>query len=232
MVLCLRADHNNRLEIIMADYVPTTPMSVFKTPIPLFDAVAGAIIPPDLFASMTAFDACLALVIRSISANADVAGWIGDPALSSFSAEAADAEACADMALEAFCWQPGCDLDLCGAAWLLLLLFADDGRDLEMLAARSKTLRYNAIICASLALPGNSYKSGRMVVAADLLDHLIALARDDIGTSEMHADGLPSVGVRPVRTNIDQIDTFSADMPEFGPEPDLVMGFAPDFGPT
>ena len=220
----------------MADYVPTTPMSVFKTPIPLFDAVAGAFIPPDLLASMMAFDTCLALVHRSIAADADVAGWTGDPALSSFSAEAADAEACADMALEAFCWQPESDLDLCDAAWLLLLLFADDGRDLEMLEARSKTLRYNAIICASLPLPGNSYKSGRMVVAADLLDHLIALARDDMGTSEMHADGLPSVGVRPVRTDVDWIDTFSTELPEFGPEPDLVMGsapyVAPDFEPA
>lgn len=215
----------------MTAFTPTTPMSVFKTPIPLFDAVAGAFIPPDLFTSMTAFDTCLALVHRSIAANADVAGWAGDPALSSFSVEAADAEARADMALEAFQWQPGYDHDLCRAAWLLLLLFADDGRDLEMLAARSETLRYNAMICASLPLPGNSYKSGRMLVAADLLDHLIALARDDMGTSEMHADGLPSVGVRPVRTDIDWIDTFSTELPEFGSEPDLVTGPAPDVAP-
>jgi hypothetical protein len=215
----------------MADYVPTTPMSVFKTPIPLFDAVTDAFIPADLLASMTAFDACLELVNRSIAANADVAGWTGDPSMASFSVEAADAEACADMALEAFCWQPEVDPDLCDAAWLLLLLFADDGRDLEMLSERSATLRYSAIICASLHLPGNSYKSGRMWMAADLLDQLIALAQDDIWTSEMHADGLRTVGVRPVRTDIDLIDTFSNDMPEFVPEPYLVMGSAPDFVP-
>lgn len=220
----------------MTDFMPTTPLSVFKTPIPAFDAVVGAFIPADLVASMTAFDTCLALVSRSIAANADVAGWAGDPALSALSVEAADAEACADMALEAFHWQPKSDPDLCNAAWLFLLLFADDGRDLEMLAARSETLRYNAMICASWPLPGNSYKSGRMVVAADLLDHLIALARDDMGSSVMHVDGLRSIGIRPVRADIDRIDTFSNEMPEFGPEPYRVTGTAldivPDFGPA
>ena len=140
------------------------------------------------------------------------------------------------MALEAFYCQPGYDHDLCNAAWLLLLLFADDSRDLEMLAARSETLRYNAMICASLPLPGNSYKSGRLVVAADLLDHLIALAQDDIWASAMHADGLRSIGIRPVRTDIDRIDTFSTDMPGSDPQPHLATPPAshvmPDFGPA
>ena len=220
----------------MADYLPTTPLSVFKTPIPKFDAGVGAAIPANLVASMTAFDTCLALVHRSIAANADVAGWAGDPALSSLSVEAADAEACADMALDAFHWQPESDPDLSNAAKLLLLLFADDGRDLEVLAARSETLRYNAIVCSTWPLPGNSYKSGRMVVAADLLDHLIALARDDMGTSEMHVDGLRSIGIRPVRADIDRIDTFSTGMPGSDPRPCLapapVRDVMPDFGPA
>jgi hypothetical protein len=231
MVLCLRADLNDPKEIIMANHVSTTPMSVFKTPIPDFDAMAQAAIPANLLTSLTTFDVCLALVSRSITANADVAGWIGDPALRSFSVEAADAEACANMALEAFCYQPGCDPDLWGAAWLLLLLLADDGRDLAMLSDRCVTLRHTAFTCASVVLPGNSYKSGRMWVAADLLEQLIAVAQDDIGTSDMNADGLRAVGIRPATTDIDRIDTFSNDRPDSEPEPYLEANPMTDCGP-
>ena len=196
----------------MAKNAPTTPMSVFKTPIPHFDALTQSAIPAKLLASLTAFDTCLALISRSIAANADVAGWAGDPALSVFSADAADAQACADAALEDFCDAKDSDPQLRTAALLLLLPFAVDWHEHTMLTARGRALRGDALSCASTPLPGNSYKSGRMWMAADLLDQLMEAAQNDLCAAQMHANGLPTIGVLPVVMDIDRVDTFSAPL--------------------
>ncbi|SEQ84607.1 hypothetical protein SAMN05428995_11059 [Loktanella sp. DSM 29012] len=158
----------------MDNTVPTTPFGVSQTPNEALDlSVANA-------AGLLAFDRCVALTRAAIAAEACADAANQDPALAGCDQAAADAWAMADEAL----WQFRSDrsVTLCDvkyAAWVLLLMLEDDGQGLDTLAQRAQSLRYRAKKFARSPLTVEQVSAPRMVVAANLVDEIIATAQED-----------------------------------------------------
>lgn len=181
----------------MTNNALTTPSGVPETPF---------LLP----APLVAFDGCLALTRDAIAADAAVENWYGDPALTLFGDGAANALAMVDNACETFHRAGYGDAELNEAVWLLMLLFEDDGRDLDLLEQRTWHVRHDALTCASSGLPYCQFKAARLWAAADLLEQLIDLARADAGPTSCSMDDLNEIGVRRPDADIDRVDGFTA----------------------
>ncbi|WP_090161632.1 hypothetical protein [Loktanella sp. DSM 29012] len=167
------------MEIIMADTFPTTLNGVSQTPNAALDlSVADA-------AAFAEFDRCMALTRAAIAAEACADAANQDPALAGCDQAAADAWAMADEALWRFHSDRSVTLwDVKYAAWVLLLMLEDDGDGLDTLTQRAQSLRYRAQRFARSPLPVELLSAPRMVVAADLVDEIIAAAQEDLTARE------------------------------------------------
>lgn len=202
----------------MASNSHTTPFGVPGTPnFPL---------PP----SLVAFNRCLALAHDAIAANDAVEVWGGDPALALFEADAAHAWAMADAAFEGFRFGNHGDYELDEAAWLLTVLFGDNGRSLNLLEKRNWDVRHDAQTCASSNLPNCAIKAQSLWAAADLLEQMIDMARMDSGPTCNDPDDLIGLGLFWLEPDIDLADVFS--VPSHTGGPDGAPDPEPDFEPA
>ncbi|MBS1301993.1 hypothetical protein [Loktanella sp. SALINAS62] len=163
----------------MDNSFPTTPGGVSQTPCVSVD------LPAAIVAGLRAFDRCMALTRAAVAADACADAANQDPALARCDTAAADAWAVADDALETFYFEGPVSLaQVKDAAWVLLLLFQDDGQDLAILAQRSRGLRYWAGTYARSPLAIELAAAPRLIVAADLVDAIIAAALEDFAQIE------------------------------------------------
>lgn len=157
----------------MADHCTTTPPGVFKSLRSSSKRFWTSI------EALTAFEDCLALVREMLAAEASVAGWGQDPALSLFWAEAADATARADDALMRFCEEARDGSLLTDTARTLLLLIRDHGDHLDALTEHAWHLRQVAGTYALMPGMLAVALANRLIAAIDLIDTMIETALDD-----------------------------------------------------